>query len=374
MTKIQIFSSHYLIITLVFVAAMKSVVFAMQTPRWVPALCTVVRRERGHWSHHKHRRAFLLEFEKKHGITGAAGWKAISCKDVERQGGAGLMTRHGGSLLRALQDAFPERNLQAHDCRRMVPQQHWSNWENRRAFMDRLKAKMGVVKAEDWKRVRKRHVVEEGGMSMLTKYSGSVAAALADLYPEEKLLPHECRAMMPQGFWKEKQNRVAFLERIATKHGISQPHEWKKITWSVIVEEGGSRLLRVFPNVLDLLRDAFPEHETEWKRLYAVRPSVPEVYWEDEMHVKEFMETAAIELGLSSTSDWLRVSRAQIERLGGQGLLRNRSLRDVLQLAYPKEDWSDTLLTSSSKRATQRQMLSSLRGIFSDLGGAKASC
>jgi len=331
---------------------------------------STVRKGRGHWDSVGNRRQFLEQFARERGITDASGWRSVSCKDIEQGGGSGLLNKYKGSLLAALQDVFPERKFEPHACRKSVPQGYWKDRANQRAFMDMIRAEKGIKTAEDWKAVRKVDVIAMGGSGILNLHNGSLLDTLMDLYPEEQLEAHECRSAMPQGYWSSRANRRAFLDRFADQRGISSPEEWRTVVTSDLVAMGGARVLRLFPSLVDLLQDSYPEHAEEWKKQYAVRPSVPESYWDKEENVREFLAHTAKELGVQQPSDWARVSRQQLNELGGRGLLRRRTLAEVLAVAYPNEKWDSATLamvSSNSKRSTQRLMRESLRGIFASV-------
>jgi hypothetical protein len=56
---------------------------------------------------------------------------------------------------------------------------YWNNIENQRAFFDQLKVKLGIKNPEDWAKVTKKIVHENGGWFMCHYYKNSVSQGLS---------------------------------------------------------------------------------------------------------------------------------------------------------------------------------------------------
>ena len=61
----------------------------------------------GYWDIKENRRNFLLEFSKKVGIKIPSDWGKISVRTVLEHGGWVIISKHGGSLFKTLQEVFP---------------------------------------------------------------------------------------------------------------------------------------------------------------------------------------------------------------------------------------------------------------------------
>lgn len=75
----------------------------------------------------------------------AARWRRVTNRMVIEKGGRSLLRQHGNSLYAALVCAYPEQRWAAHEVCRKVPKGHWDVWEHRRAFMDSLKKRYGIL-------------------------------------------------------------------------------------------------------------------------------------------------------------------------------------------------------------------------------------
>jgi hypothetical protein len=67
--------------------------------------------------------------------------------------------------------------------------------------------------------------------------------------------------------------------------------------------------------------------------------SVPDGYWDNIQHQKEFFDNIAAKLGISSPEQWYQVRLDDIATFGGAGLLATRyssSLPKALETVYPE--------------------------------------
>eukprot|EP01124_Arcella_intermedia_P022228 TRINITY_DN3269_c0_g1_i6.p1 TRINITY_DN3269_c0_g1~~TRINITY_DN3269_c0_g1_i6.p1 ORF type:complete len:532 (-),score=121.07 TRINITY_DN3269_c0_g1_i6:292-1683(-) len=76
--------------------------------------------------------------------------------------------------------------------------------------------------------------------------------------------------------------------------------------------------------------------------------------WTDPKVVRTFFEQAAGLLHVHQPTDWYRVSRLQMTKVGGGGLYRVGHLGKALQLAFPEVDWDLSKFSFRGKKATQR--------------------
>src|SRR5690348_2737640 len=61
---------------------------------------------------------------------------------------------------------------------------YWQDKTNQRIFFDQLANKLGIKSQEDWYRVTKKQVEDNGGQELLSYYQYSPIRALESLYPE----------------------------------------------------------------------------------------------------------------------------------------------------------------------------------------------
>jgi hypothetical protein len=61
----------------------------------------------------------------------------------------------------------------------------------------------------------------------------ALQAVYPDYVPKTKL----------RGYWKDKENQKKFFDQLAVKWNIQQRDDWKKVTYDMVLKEGGSFLV-----------------------------------------------------------------------------------------------------------------------------------
>lgn len=209
---------------------------------------------------------------------------------------------------------------------------YWDQRETKRAFLDGIAKEFNIKDAKDWRRVGTAAIVQRGGAGLLNKYP-SFLAALQDIYPEEAFDARDCRSAVPNGYWDCRARRKAFFDGVAARHSVRSPEDWKGITTRTIIAMKGAGLLQKFQGSLkNALADAYPG--VDWLEC---RPHKPAGHWEYKEHRKAFFDSLATKLNVTSTEDWGRVSRSEVEQHGGGGLLATQydSLFTALADVYP---------------------------------------
>jgi hypothetical protein len=58
--------------------------------------------------------------------------------------------------------------------------------------------------------------------------------ALKAIYPDYVPVKRK-----PQGHWKDKENQKVFFDQLVIKWNIQKPEDWNKVTYNMVVKEGG---------------------------------------------------------------------------------------------------------------------------------------
>jgi len=67
---------------------------------------------------------------------------------------------------------------------------------------------------------------------------------------------------------------------------------------------------------------------------------------------------------LKKPEDWYRVSRTQIENLGGRAIFYRGSLYEALAIAYPNQKWDTKKFAMMGKKSAQRWLLIQLKKVL----------
>lgn len=255
--------------------------------------------------------------------------KEVPCRLLWRSSARGMS---GGAATHAHAHSGEEEGTALAGARQ---RRRWDTRERRREFLLEVGARLGAEGA-GWARVRTAQVIAQGGGGLLKRYKGSLAAAVADLLPEQ-----ETRGLLaprkPHGYWREAGRARAFLEQLAADKGVRNPADWAKVSAEDVRKAGGSALLRRHSYSLTaLLAAELPELRGSEALLRPKRHS-----WESAEERREFLEEFAAQRGLSSPADWRSVTVEEVRRAGGQGLLAaSGGLAQALQEAFPGSDFS----------------------------------
>jgi len=226
------------------------------------------------------------------------------------------------------------------ECRPVRSAGSWDDAHERRAFMDKVAAKHGVARPEDWKKVSNEAA---GGATLLRRFNSSVIDLLRAVYPEREWEEREVRPKLTREYWSSAERRKAFLLEVAEKHGLVGEDgavDWRRLTYSLLLEERGTGLLARYGSVMALLQDTFPDLQLEAGDCLL---RVPAAHWQEHENRRKFVESLAEELGLERPEDWKRVSMRDVQARGGAGLLafHGQDMVALLRDAYggSEEEW-----------------------------------
>jgi hypothetical protein len=153
----------------------------------------------------------------------------------------------------------------------------------------------------------------------------------------------------PTDAWKKKENQLLFLKYFAKKEGYKTKEDWYKMKHSTIIKYRGSGLLNYFDrSTVKLLKFIDPNYD--WKLwLFS---SVPNNYWKDKTNHKLLFNWLGEELGYTKPEDWYNISREQIRKNEGDGLIGtyyNHSHIQFIKAMLPEYDFKLFLFKTSPK-------------------------
>eukprot|EP00011_Vannellida_sp_DIVA3-517-6-12_P008290 CAMPEP_0114605584 /NCGR_PEP_ID=MMETSP0168-20121206/1129_1 /TAXON_ID=95228 ORGANISM="Vannella sp., Strain DIVA3 517/6/12" /NCGR_SAMPLE_ID=MMETSP0168 /ASSEMBLY_ACC=CAM_ASM_000044 /LENGTH=229 /DNA_ID=CAMNT_0001816437 /DNA_START=150 /DNA_END=839 /DNA_ORIENTATION=+ len=206
-----------------------------------------------------------------------------------------------------------------------------------------------------------------GGKGLMKRFGYVLEKALKDAYPEAALNTMEWNRK-PRNFWASIANRRAFLDTLAKEKGVQAPADWQRVSTTDVRQAGGSGLLSHYASFAEALADTYHEHSDVMDKANpsAWRRKAPQNHWDSEENVAAFMRRAKEELHVKENSDWLRVSRAQLQSVqGGHAVLQKMTFTEALDIAFPSVQWKElTDTTSGHRKAAQRLMRAHLTAIL----------
>jgi len=140
----------------------------------------------------ENQRRFFDTYAMKNGFEPlvAENWLAVPRESLHTEKGGRAVLAQYGSLAMALQAVYPSFTIEDSQLGK-IARGYWHDVKNRKKFFDAFAHKAGFdpLVAGNWYPIKRDLLLkEQGGESVLDRhYGGSVARALADLYPDVRL-------------------------------------------------------------------------------------------------------------------------------------------------------------------------------------------
>ena len=195
-------------------------------------------------------------------------------------------------------------------------------------------------------------------------YNGSPIKFVTSIYPNYNWVIWKF-PMVPNGYWQKKENQKEYMEWLKLELGYTTPEDWYKISKKVLQNNYGGGILKHYNNSpIKLITSIYPNYNwVIWKFT-----SVPNDYWKDIKHRKEYMDWLGKELGYTTMDDWYKISRKDIENNYGSGLLvsyYNSSPIKLVTSIYPNYEWDKSKFINNK---TEGMILRFLLNNISNLG------
>eukprot|EP00026_Physarum_polycephalum_P003067 Phypoly_transcript_03076.p1 GENE.Phypoly_transcript_03076~~Phypoly_transcript_03076.p1 ORF type:complete len:846 (+),score=126.53 Phypoly_transcript_03076:232-2538(+) len=226
-----------------------------------------------HWTDVDNRKRFFDDFAKSKGFDplNKDKWRLVSHDEVaQTKGGSGVLSHYKGSLTNALIDVYgASADLDQEFLRKKSTVVKTESTDSRadfaRNFFDNFAKfkEFDPLVADHWYCVSKSTISsEKGGASVLSKYSGSLYAALCDAYPSVRLKESKF-SRLSQGYWTRRENRKKFMETVAKELKIDPlvPQNWLRFSKTDILQQkGGIEFMQIYKgSYWDALVDMYPQ-------------------------------------------------------------------------------------------------------------------
>ena len=325
-----------------------------------------------HWKNIDNQREFLNQLQNKLNIQTPKEWSYVSESQLKDHGGYGILFFHA-SLNRALKELFPDKNWSSLPSKQQSIS-HWRDPKYQRAFLDQVAAALNISSPEEWASVTLQQIKAHGGAKLLLHYS-SLREALKTLYSSQKINWDEIFSAqrIPRNYFLKMANRKQFLDQISKKLNISQASDWSTVSGKCFRKQGGGPLLRLYPSLYAMLRDIYPEQNWDFfiddENVSAenyCKDLTINYYWNDPANVKSFVDYFAKKNDIELKEEWYDVSDNSISNFrGGVTLLQKYgSLINILQIAYPDENWDPDLFSCSGKPSKRQRLFNQLVKLF----------
>lgn len=174
-----------------------------------------------------------------------------------------------------------------------------------------------------------------GAGILANHYNGSICLALATVYPEKRWFPW-LFTQIPIGYWASRANHKKYLDWLWDELNLKRFEDWYNVSNNTVVQRGGRGLLTHYQ---DSLRKALAAIYPHYKWLPWKFVNTQIGLWRDKTLHREFMDHVAEMLSINGPDGWYRVTKAQVEQLGGHHLLQQHYggiLYNALATVYPE--------------------------------------
>jgi hypothetical protein len=183
-------------------------------------------------------------------------------KYIEQYGGKALLEKvFENSLLKSLQSVYPNHNWLPWKLKQDVPDGFWDKSENQIQYMEWLSKELRFNTMEDWYKLTKKDIIENGGLTLLNKFGQSPSKLVESIYPNHKWKTFR-RHIVPNGYWNNMENQKQFIDWLGKHLGFNLKEDWYNISSNDIKENGGGTLLRMYGHSpYKLIESIYPEHK-----------------------------------------------------------------------------------------------------------------
>ena len=136
----------------------------------------------GYWNDINNKREFMNWLGKQLDYQKMDDWYNLHWKDIIKYGGWSLLMKYNGSPSQILQSVYPEHKWIIWMFN-SVSTGFWDIKENQKEFMNWLQKQLGYSKLDDWYNLTQKDIVNNGGVSLLTRYN-SPAELICSIYNE----------------------------------------------------------------------------------------------------------------------------------------------------------------------------------------------
>lgn len=136
---------------------------------------------KGYWNDKGNRKLCFEWMSTKLGINKWEDWYQIRTQDVVKLIDRSLMSKYGDSVIRALQDLYPEHPWEIWKFTH-VPKNSYQNQEVVKNYMEFLTKELQISNPADWRQVSNDQIANLGGTSIVDR-NGGLEKVLQTMYP-----------------------------------------------------------------------------------------------------------------------------------------------------------------------------------------------
>ena len=194
----------------------------------------------GYWENNDNVLDFLYKFQQKYNLNTPDNWNSVSHKQIVSEGGMTLLKKYSMYEIKCL--ACPEGKLIFNN-----PPKPFGYWDDKNCiseFLSKVKVKYNLNTPEDWNSITQKQIQSIGGSGLLKKYSMYDVKCMA--CPEGKFIFNNLTVSYRKqsAYLENKTYRDLFFEKLKQKYNLKTPNDWKRLSKSQIISQGGNWLFK----------------------------------------------------------------------------------------------------------------------------------
>eukprot|EP01120_Amphizonella_sp_Union-15-10_P006934 TRINITY_DN2297_c0_g1_i1.p1 TRINITY_DN2297_c0_g1~~TRINITY_DN2297_c0_g1_i1.p1 ORF type:complete len:420 (-),score=58.18 TRINITY_DN2297_c0_g1_i1:119-1378(-) len=239
------------------------------------------------WTLKTNRRSFFEWLGQELGYVSFNCWYRITCSDIKRNGGAGLLPLcYKDSVYNALIDLYPEYPWIPWRFNK-VPHKFWSDLTHHRDFMIYLGKELGFLDFTDFYRLTVDNIISHGGSGFAQLYRRSPYLCLKTIFPDFNWSATK--------FAKPTRKSIAprsFDSSIFSSVSVKDISDWYRMPLSRIKKFG----ILNKAELIKALKQHYPEFQWNVEQFQIVRRKT--VQWKLRRLLEEILENKSPEISI----------------------------------------------------------------------------
>ena len=303
----------------------------------------------------ENQRQFLDKLFKILQLTHFEEWKYISKKKIIENGGKSLLNYYAQNLFILFTSIYPNYPFEYEKFEFNTPA-YFNSLQNQQKYMESLFKKLNLITIENFLKVSEKKFIQNEGKKILQFYSNDIENLLEKNFPN---FPWTCTKKFN---FNLIDNQRKFMDNIYKEFSFNSFDEWKNLQKQKMIEKGGKNILLIYKNDLkNLLSSIYPNYpfnEMNFRSINSFQSLNRQI---------EFIEELYKKLSLKSLSQWQKITKNQINQMGGHSLLSiySHDIRKLFSSIYPNFPWNFPSKKSNLfNLKTQREFMDQLYDRF----------
>lgn len=207
------------------------------------------------WTIIINQRYFLDQISTFLNFSSWENWYTITSQDLVLNGGKGLIDAYNGCIFSAITNIYSEFKWEPWQFKNIkIPDEYW-NSSTFRFYFDSLAKHLNYKEISDFYNIKRRDIEEFGGIFIIERYFGnSISKAIIENFSDYDWKPWLfSHLQVSKGYWENRENVESYIKWLGSKFRISSTDDWKQITSSLIVANGGKTLLETYGGLSEFL-------------------------------------------------------------------------------------------------------------------------